>query len=221
MTGMVWKDYIPARIKELYEVYDFKHAAAILSNEFPGEFKEICNALLKFRLTIADIKEAGGNESKIPKKFSKLLRGLEWKERSLTAKIIVDESEVSHDTHKVDFIKNRVAFDLEWNSKDQTFDRDLYAFRAFFEYDKISVGILVTRSNELDPWFPSFGEYFDKDGEKRKYIQKYDATKSHMAQLLPKLQMGFSGGCPILVFGITTKSLSKLDRKRSIDKSVQ
>lgn len=30
------------------------------------------------------------------------------------------------DGHKVDYVKNRVAFDVEWNSKDQTFDRDLY-----------------------------------------------------------------------------------------------
>ena len=35
------------------------------------------------------------------------------------------------DGHKVDYVKGRVAFDLEWNSKDQTFDRDLYAMSAF------------------------------------------------------------------------------------------
>ncbi|OGP64102.1 MAG: hypothetical protein A3K22_02300 [Deltaproteobacteria bacterium RBG_16_42_7] len=204
---MVWKDYIPSKIKERYEVHDFKHAAAILSNEFPSEFKEICDALLRFRFTMSDVKEAGGNESQIPKKFAKLLRSIDWKERSLTAKIIVDESEISHDTHKVDFIKNRVAFDLEWNSKDQTFDRDLYAFRAFFEYDKISVGILVTRSDELDPWFHSLGEYVDKYGEKRKYSAKYGASTTHMGKLLPRLQAGRSGGCPVLVFGITTKLL--------------
>lgn len=28
--------------------------------------------------------------------------------------------------HNIDFLKGRVAFDLEWNSKDQTFDRDLF-----------------------------------------------------------------------------------------------
>jgi hypothetical protein len=125
----------------------------------------------------------------------------------LNGKDVVDESEISHDTHKVDFTKNRVAFDLEWNSKDQTFDRDLYAFRAFFEYDKISVGILVTRSNELDPWFHSLGDYVDKYGEKRKYIAKYGASTTHMGKLLPRLQAGRSGGCPVLVFGITTKLL--------------
>jgi hypothetical protein len=26
------------------------------------------------------------------------------------------------DGHKIDFVKNAVAFDMEWNSKDQTFD---------------------------------------------------------------------------------------------------
>ncbi|MDR2880746.1 MAG: hypothetical protein LBV29_02440 [Azoarcus sp.] len=42
--------------------------------------------------------------------------------------------------------KGRVAFDLEWNSKDQTFDRDLYALRAFHECGLISAGIMVTRT---------------------------------------------------------------------------
>src|SRR5262249_7588384 len=42
------------------------------------------------------------------------------------------------DGHKIDFVKNSVAFDLEWNSKDQTFDRDLYAMRAFYECGIIS-----------------------------------------------------------------------------------
>src|SRR3546814_4372321 len=27
------------------------------------------------------------------------------------------------DGHKIDYVKGKVAFDLEWNSKDQTFDR--------------------------------------------------------------------------------------------------
>lgn len=30
------------------------------------------------------------------------------------------------DGHNIDFVKGKVAFDLEWNSKDQTFDRDLW-----------------------------------------------------------------------------------------------
>jgi len=132
-----------------------------------------------------------------------------WVERQLSAKLIVDDDyEVKLDSHKVDYIKNRVAFDLEWNSKDQTFDRDLYAFRAFFEYDKISLGVLVTRSNNLDPWFTSLGSFIDKYGTKREVKAKYGASTTHIGKLLARLDAGRNGGCPVLVFGITTNLIN-------------
>ncbi len=156
---MGWEEYIPIDVSEIYDVYDYKHAAAILKNEFPVEFSEVCDALRAFRLTEQNVRDPGGSESAIPKKFSDILRPMGWGEKKLNAKVIVDEHEFAHDSHYVDYLKGRVAFDLEWNSKDQTFDRDLYAFRAFFDYDKISVGVLVTRSNDLDSWFKSLGIY--------------------------------------------------------------
>ncbi|NNF95699.1 MAG: hypothetical protein HKM94_02080, partial [Halobacteria archaeon] len=121
-----------------------------------------------------------------------ILRPLGWKEKKLTAKLVVDGQEVQQDTHKVDYLKGRVAFDLEWNSKDQTFDRDLFAFRAYFDFDRISVGVLVTRSNDLDILFSNLG-----------VKQKYGASTTHMNKLLPRLRAGRNGGCPVLVFGIT------------------
>lgn len=206
---MIWKDYIPPEIAKLYEIHDYKHAAAILANEFPIEARELFGVLAKFRFTEAEVKKPGGNESDLPKKFSELLRPIGWVEDTLKAKMIVDDKEISHDTHKVDYLKGRVAFDLEWNSKDQTFDRDLYAFRNFFDYNKIGVGVLVTRSNDLDPWFDSLGEYKDKNGEMKKYKSKYGASTTHMGKLLPRLKAGRNGGCPVLVFGITMKLLDK------------
>jgi CRISPR-associated protein Csd2 len=204
---MVWQEHIPKDIAELYEIHDFKHAAAILSKEFKQEFEEICHALRKFRFKEQDVKDTGGNESNIPKLFSDILRPLDWKEEILNAKLVVDDDIISIDTHKVDYIKGRVAFDLEWNSKDQTFDRDLYAFRSFFDYNRISVGILVTRSNELDKWFASLGRYTDKYNVLREYKSKYGASTTHMGKLIPRLQSGRNGGCPILVCGITSKLL--------------
>jgi CRISPR-associated protein Csd2 len=94
-----------------------------------------------------------------------------------------------------------VAFDLEWNSKDQTFDRDLYAFRAFFEYNAISVGILVTRSIDLDPIF-----------KRLDIMHKYGASTTHLDKLIPRLEAGRNGGCPVLVFGITSKLLVENDK---------
>lgn len=93
-------------------------------------------------------------------------------------------------------------------SKDQTFDRDLYAFRAFFEYRKISVAILVTRSDSLDEVFKKLGKYRDpKTGEQKAYMAKYGASTTHMSKLIPRLRAGRSGGCPVLTIGITQKQV--------------
>lgn len=206
---MIWTDYIPEDIRDLYEVHDYRHAAAILAKELPDEFSDICAALREFRLTKSDILDRGGNESRIPKKISKILRPLGWKAQRLTAKFVVDEQPVSQDTHVVDYLKGRVAFDLEWNSKDQTFDRDLYAFRSFFDFGKISVGVLLTRSNQLDPVFAKLGAIKDRHGTERAVRAKYGASTTHIGKLLPRLNSGRSGGCPVLALGITPKLIQE------------
>lgn len=222
-----FRDVVPANLQDLYEIHDFQHAAAILSVDFPELFDEICTTLARFRFTEQWVRDPGGNESEIPKAFSRLFRPLDWVEAELEAKLVVTEKkrhkvkviaaeaedpdtrEVKYGTHNIDYVKGRVAIDLEWNSKDQTFDRDLYAFRAFFEYGRIDVGILVTRSNELDAYFAQLGRYKAKYGVERTYMQKYGASTTHMGKLLPRMNAGRHGGCPILVFGITTKLLEE------------
>src|SRR5260221_13367808 len=123
--------HVPADLRDLYEVHEYRHGAALLYSEFPVLYREICDALRAFRLTRSQLIEGGGNESQIPKTFSRLLRPNGWVEAKLSAAMVVDNQTVQQDTHKIDYLKGRVAFDLEWNSKDQTVDRDLFAFRSF------------------------------------------------------------------------------------------
>ena len=190
-------EQIPEDIRKLYQVSDWRHAAAILASDFKSEFAEICDALRKFRFTEAMIRKAGGNESEIPKAFSAILRPQGWKEAKLNARLMIDDTQVNQDTHKIDYIKGPVAFDLEWNSKDQTFDRDLYALRTFWEYHRISVGILVTRGQVMVPYLKALGkEVFAKYGGD-------GGSTTHWNKLMPRLQAGRGGGCPILVLGIT------------------
>lgn len=194
---MTWQDYIPQDVRELYEVHDFHHAAAVLANEFPSEFAEVILALRQFRITTTDITTSGGNESNIPKIVSGILRPLGWKEERLQAELIVDGKPVRTDTHWVDYVKGRIAFDLEWNSKDQTFDRDLFAFRNFHEFGKISAGVLLTRSEEMNAVFAALD-----------VRAKYGSSTTWMGKLLPRLHAGRGGGCPILVFGITPRLIT-------------
>jgi hypothetical protein len=170
--------HISAEIRALYDVYSYRHAAAILATSFPAELAEIEAALLKFRITTRDIGTPGGNESDIPKKLSRSLRPKGWVESRIQGDLLVRMQEYDElalpngktkkakraetaprkienfiDGHKIDYVKGRVAFDLEWNSKDQTFDRDLYALRAFHECGLISAGVMVTRSEKLNHVF--------------------------------------------------------------------
>ncbi len=205
--------YVPADVLARYEVYSYRNAALILSEAYPVEFAELMDALRAFRLTSAIIAKSGGNESDVPKLMSKSLRPLGWRETTIQADLLVKllwrEARVDAkskaytvavsrettkakflDGHKVDYVKGRVAFDLEWNSKDQTFDRDLYAFSAFSAFSQcgvIDVGVLLTRSAALNPVFRRMG-----------LMAKYGASTTWMGKLLYRLNAGRNGSCPVL-----------------------
>lgn len=226
--------YISAKVRKMYDVYSYRHAAAILANSFPDELAQIEKALLAFRITVKDIGTPGGNESVVPKKFSQTLRPAGWVEARIQGDLHVRMQEYDEvflpngkarkikrpagearmienfiDGHKIDYVKGRVAFDMEWNSKDQTFDRDLYALRAFHECGLISAGVMVTRSASLNPVFDLVPQ-LDKNGNtvRQSVRTKYGASTTWMGKLLYRLNAGRHGGCPVLVFGITPKLIS-------------
>lgn len=202
--------YLPDNIIKQYEVHSFRHAAEVLATGCPDELAELMAALATFRLTTADILAKGGNESQIPKKMATLLRPANWFETRIRGDLVITiethtdagvdktEDRINDyiDGHKIDFVKNRVAFDLEWNSKDQTFDPDLYAFRAFHEAGVISAAVLLTRSESMNEVFKSLGE-----------MKKYGASTTWMGKLMYRLRAGRNGGCPVLVLGITPKQI--------------
>lgn len=62
-------DLIPDNLRRLYEVHEWKHACAILKNDFPVEWKDIIEVLSAFRLHKTDIKASGGGKSPISNKL--------------------------------------------------------------------------------------------------------------------------------------------------------
>ena len=208
-----WENLIPRSIADRYEIHSFNNAVEILSGAYTQEYLEILDALERIEITIRDITDAGGNESRIPKKFSEIMRPRDWKEVKITGDLLVklhtrNPSSVEEvmikdyiDGHNIDYVKGKVAVDMEWNSKDQTFDRDLYAFRAFYECGIIDCGVIITRSAELNPLFDELG-----------IKQKYGASTTWMGKLLPRIHARRHGGCPILVVGITPKTIVDLEK---------
>lgn len=185
---------VPADIRAKYEVYEWKHACAILKNDFPNEWKDMIDMLRAFSLKQSWIAEGGGNKSDLAIWIDEFMGKRGWVEKKFETVIHVDEAVMESPTHKIDCYKNRIALELEWNNKDPFYDRDLNNFRLLFELRTVSVGIVFTRADELQDIFNELGRG-----------KSYGNSTTHMSKLLPKIEGGGGGGCPLLVFGITKK----------------
>ena len=62
---MPLEDNIPARLRSRFEVYEWRHASAILTRDFPEEWQDILDVLSDFRLRRSDVAKAGGRKSPI------------------------------------------------------------------------------------------------------------------------------------------------------------
>ncbi len=185
-------DILPKFIRKNYLVYDWKHACAILKQDFPHEWDDIIDLLTTFRLKRSWITTPGGRKSPVSNWIDTFLYERGWEEKGFDTHITIDDATFDTPTHKVDCFRNRVALEIEWNNKDPFFDRDLNNFRLLFELRAISVGVIITRSDELQNIFNSLGKG-----------ASYGASTTHWGKLIPRIDGGAAGGCPVLAFGIT------------------
>ena len=183
---------IPDEISKLYEIHNWRNAAQILASSYPAEFEDVLDILGKFRLRKSDIIVGGGAKSNISDGIDGAFFERGWKERQVSYKVTIDDSVRETNTHKIDCYRNRVGLEIEWNSKDQTYIRDLNTFRILYEMQILEVGIIVTRADHLQEIFDSLG-----------IGSKYGASTTHMGKLLPRIHANGGGGCPVLALGIT------------------
>lgn len=190
---------VPADIAKLYEVHEWRHASAILKTDFPEEWEDILTVLRQFKLNKSAVITPGGRKSLVADALDKALAAKGWVEKDFDIAIQIDGHRVKAPTHAVDCVKGRIALEIEWNNKDPFYDRDLNNFRLLFELRAISIGVIITRCDELQDIFDELGRG-----------SSFGNSTTHMSKLLPRLHGGAGGGCPVLVFGI---------RKRLYDKN--
>ncbi len=198
------EDVFSQDIRNKYEFYEYNHALAILVQDFPEELNELKHVLESVDLEYSDVVAAGGSKSPVVKKYEDIFYNLGWKEVAIHGDIdikLVPRNTAEEEEniqvpdyvngYNIDYYKNGVAIDTEWNSKDQTFDRDLSSYKQYHRYGIISVGIIITRATELK----------DLPGGKSK-TNKSGASTTWMGKLTSRLDGKRSEGCPILAIGI-------------------
>lgn len=192
-------------INNNYELFQTKGAYNILKHNHPDEWEDIKKILHEFRLYNSDFTGPGGSLSLVTRRLSYPFKSLNWVEEisgkstytiemlhkaGTKKETIIHTNSSTGSTHKIDFYKNNVGLEIQWNSKDGVYSRDFAAFNMLYQAEAVDVAIFITRSSSLKRLFSSLS--LDKFGESSTHTDK---LKSSLA--------GSIISCPILVFGIT------------------
>jgi hypothetical protein len=194
------RELLPPAVFDKFEVAETHHAASILYTDFRAEWDDLVGMLSNFILRKSDIITPGGGRSPISFGIDSYFYDRRWLEHQFKIEVSADGETTLAPTHQVDYFRNRIAIETEWNNKDPFFDRDLTTFRLLFELNVLSVGVIITRASELQGIFDELGKG-----------RSYGNSTTHMGKLIPKLNNRASGGCPVLALGI---------RKTAYDPSV-
>lgn len=192
MSGLPQLQLIPG-----WSCYDWRNARTILQHANPDEWQDVIDVLSGFRLLHSHLIARGkGNKSAIAAAIDSQFYKRGWIEHKFETSVVVDQAKADSPTHAVDCFKGKIALELEWNNKDPFFDRDLNNFRLLYDLRVADIGIMVTRSTNLQKWLKARHREFGKRPE------TYGVSTTHFDKLEPRVLGGGAGGCPVLIFAM-------------------
>lgn len=186
-------DLFPDHVRNKFRIEERHHATAILSADFSHEFDDILAWMEQFSLRRSAILKRGGNKSLIAKEIDAFFQNEcgGWTKRRFSTSVMVDDIASETPTHEIDNFRNRIGIEMEWNNKTEFYDRDLNNFRLLWQLNVVSVGVLIVRLTELQDIFNDLGKG-----------KSYGASTTHWDKLIPKVDGGGGGGCPLLLIGM-------------------
>ena len=213
-----------------------RYADVILQEAFRGRFDDLQVALEDFRPTLDELRVGGGGRTVFVRRFDESLgnmidesdSGPEQEDRTIWGKQnITIEKSIGFDGetepvskvrgHEIDMFGKGslarpfpgVAVEMEWNNKDPFFDRDLINFQALHHEGAIAVGVIVTRGPDLQNLIS--GVIRSKDGG-----FKYGSSSTHWEKLVPRVNLGGGGECPLLLIGIEPERIDGIGLARKL-----
>ncbi len=193
-----------------------------MQEAFRDRFDDLQVALEDFRPTLDELRTGGGGRTVFVRRFDESLgnmvdeadsggsaaEGSVWGKQNITIEKAVGFDGQTEPVskvrgHEIDMFGKGsptlpfpgVAVEMEWNNKDPFFDRDLINFQALHHEGAIAVGVIVTRGPQLQSLIS--GVIRSKDGG-----FKYGSSTTHWDKLVPRVNLGGGGECPLLLIGI-------------------
>lgn len=147
---------LPSKARDYWSFMETNSASAVMKAVCPDEWDDIVSVLAAYRLESRFWLRAGGNRGDIAEQIDNAFHSKGWQETRLDlstkgllfskdSEKIGELPEVYQEGYLVDNFKNRVVLDVEWNAKDGNLDRDLAAYRSWYEAGVISAGVIITK----------------------------------------------------------------------------
>lgn len=199
----------PPSVTDLPDGYRYgvtRYADLILREALPERYGDLAAVLSEFRIELGELTRGGGSRATQTIRFDEMLRSRGWGKRNITiAKLIDDRLIHSTRGHEIDMFGPAspqeaypgVAVEMEWNNKDPFFDRDLINFAALHREGALAVGVIVTRGPSLQRYIGPVITTGAKTESK-----KYGTSTTHWDKIIPRINLGGGGECPLLVVGI-------------------
>lgn len=222
---------VPDFIRERYEWLEIGNASSILKAVAPVEFEDLLDVLHDFKLTPNEWLVKGGNKGDIAANLDGRFRKLGWKETRIDTEIrgyfFTDFQQVGRDYlpqwkeevpsvysegFRVDNHKGRMIVDIEWNAKDGNLDRDLAAYRSWYEHGLIDGAVIITKDRLplLKLARHVWGEYqATLPAHKRKKGLPIDLSTSTVTSYDKaeiRVKRGEAGNCPVIIIAVTDRT---------------
>jgi hypothetical protein len=190
-----------------YSVRNVNYGVELLRTAFPSHYRSICRALDNWRPTWRDVQAKGGNLSVPSQQFVAAFEAEGWTTTEFEVETRLQGVRTIARTHKLDLFKPGpsrqdpypgVGVELEWNNKDEFFDRDLINFEALHTARGLAVGVLVTRGQTLQRELTRRGA---------EWRQRFGTRTTHWEKLEPRLDLGRGGSTPIVALGIEAERI--------------
>lgn len=205
-----------------------RYADVILKESFGGRFRNLVAALGVFHPTLDELRAGGGGRTVFVRRFDDSLAAMIedgqqiWGKQNITIEktVELEGTALARNRtrgHEIDMFGKGslvnplpgIAVEMEWNNKDPFFDRDLINFQALHREGAIALGVIVTRGPELQTLIgPTIRS---RDGQ-----LKYGQSTTHWEKLIPRVNLGGGGECPLLLVGIEPSRITDINLAREV-----
>ncbi len=206
----------PREARDHWSFMETNSASAVMKAVCPEEWNDIVSILSTYRLEPRYWLRAGGNRGDIAEQIDNAFHDRGWQETRLdlsTKGILFSKEEekigelpeVYQKGYLVDNFKNRVVLDVEWNAKDGNLDRDLAAYRSWYEAGVISAGVIITKDRlpllrlARQLWADYQETLPEEERTKKLPIDLTTSTVTAFDKAQIRVRRGVMGSCPVLI----------------------